>query len=117
MKFTVRQIVISNEVADRVNRGERTDIWEAHMEASIKNNPNPGIENGYYTPVAIIEASDLEAVFRVGNIGPDREGESIERIGKMHSISVGDIVTNEHGTMYFCEPVGWRKLAYREVAQ
>ena len=41
---------------------------------------------GYYTHTANIEASDLEDVFKIGNVGPET---SIERLGNMFSVSVG----------------------------
>ena len=44
---------------------------------------------GYYTHVSNITAESLENVFTVGNMGPE---ENIERLSRMYSVSVGDIV-------------------------
>jgi hypothetical protein len=54
---------------------------------------------GYYTHVANITIRDggpspLDAVFDIGNIGPES---CIERINRMHSISVGDVIVDENG--------------------
>ena len=51
-------------------------------------------ENGFYTHVSNITAENLEDVFHVGNMGPE---ENIERLSRMYSVSVGDIVEDETG--------------------
>lgn len=48
----------------------------------------------YYTHVAVIEASDLDDVFEIGNMGSSSEI-VITQGTKMHSISVGDIIEND----------------------
>ena len=53
------------------------------MEFKIMQNDNH---------VATIEAVDLNAVFEIGNIGPE---DKIERLAPMHSISVGDVIIDE----------------------
>lgn len=52
------------------------------------------LDQGLYTHVANIEATDPNKAFDIGNIGPE---ESIERIGRMSSLSVGDILVDEEG--------------------
>jgi hypothetical protein len=53
---------------------------------------------GYYTHVANITAEDLNHVFEIGNIGPES---NIERFVfcQMHSISVGDVIVGDDGTV------------------
>lgn len=60
----------------------------------------------HYQNVAMIDAPNLEAVFHVGNVGPE---ERITRLAPMHSISVGDIVLGSDG-YFMCDPMGWTQL-------
>lgn len=45
-----------------------------------------------YVHVANIATSDFNKAFEIGNIGPEGD---INRLGSMHSISVGDILVSE----------------------
>lgn len=68
----------------------------------------------YYEGVATIEANNLDEVFEIGNIGSP---EQINRIGKMRSISVGDII-GIRGEYYVVMPCGFELLTHpvKEVA-
>jgi hypothetical protein len=63
---------------------------------------------GYYTHVANITADTLEGVFHVGNMGPE---ENIERMSRMHSISVGDIVETSDGKQSVVANFGFKEVA------
>lgn len=67
---------------------------KAQLEATIKGDPTLGLQGNLYVKVAEIEATDLDNVFEIGNIGPE---DHITRIGKMHSVSVGDIIEGPDG--------------------
>lgn len=60
-----------------------------------------------YRMVASVEARDLDEVFEIGNIGPQRPGASIDRHHRMHSVSVGDIVRDEDGTWHMVDGCGF----------
>ena len=47
-------------------------------------------------------------MFEVGNIGPES---SIERLGKMHSVSVADVVETPEGVRHVVASVGFEQLA------
>ena len=61
-------------------------------------------DKGLYTHVANIAASDYNEVFEIGNIGPES---SIERLARMSSISVGDVIVGEDGTIAVVAPMGF----------
>ena len=67
-----------------------------------------------YKQVAIVEAEDIEEVFRITNHIDDNwenNPEVLEVIGNGHrSTSVGDIVVDENGVVNRCEIVGWVKV-------
>ena len=74
---------------------------------------------GYYTHVANITAEDYNDCFEVGNIGPDRTDgavSSVERLGKMSSLSVGDIIVHEDGTMAVIAPLGFVAFSHNTKA-
>ena len=69
-------------------------------------------QEGLYELVAFIDAEDLNDMFRVGNIGP---AEQITRIGRPHSLSVGDIIVDEDDDIYVVAPDGFDKLNVEET--
>lgn len=62
----------------------------------------------HYSHVANIEATDLEDVFEIGNIGPE---EKIGRLDSMHSISVGDIIEDPAGRFFMVDPFGFAEIS------
>ena len=67
-----------------------------------------------YQLVADIKAVDLNHVFQIGNIGPE---ENITRIGKMCSLSVGDVIQcQETGDCFLIANFGFQKLFEKEAA-
>ena len=63
----------------------------------------------YYTHVSTITAKDLNQVFEIGNIGPE---ESIERHSRMASVSVGDVIIDEEGSMFVVASTGFVAFAF-----
>lgn len=59
-----------------------------------------------YQKVAELGVDDLDAAFEVGNIGPESK---ITRLGRMHSISVGDILV-ENGQTFVVASFGFDEL-------
>ena len=62
---------------------------------------------GDYETVASITADDLDEVFEIGNMGPEN---SIERMGPMHSISVGDVIVDESDMAWYVDSHGFGSL-------
>lgn len=62
----------------------------------------------YYDIVAKIEANNLDQVFDIGNIGPEK---AIERLKPMHSISVGDVIMEDDtGDLFYVANFGFTKI-------
>lgn len=114
MKYQVYQITITQTEANDINAGVKLPKFEAksdmHFADDIAVRAADALDSGYYTHVADIEADDLDAVFEIGNIGPE---ENIERHGRMSSVSVGDIITTTE-TSYVVAPIGFKEIARGE---
>ena len=95
MRFTVCQI----------NKDRATE--KAAMDARILGKVDPVFFLSAYEEVAAIEADSLNEVFQIGNIGPESK---IERFGRMHSISVGDVIRNDKYECYVVAPCGFERL-------
>lgn len=95
MKFTVHQIR-----KDRKAEKEAIDARFFGKVASL-------FFLTAYEEVCVIEAETLDEVFEIGNIGPE---EKIERLNRMHSISVGDVISNEYHECFTVESFGFGKV-------
>lgn len=114
MKFAVYQIQLTAAQRKTVNESGDFDSVPAFaaktkMSMDFSGNKIGGLASdafdaGYYTHVANITAEDYNDCFEVGNIGPD---ENIERLGRMSSLSVGDIIVAEDGTVAVIAPIGF----------
>lgn len=67
----------------------------------------------HYSAVAKIDAATLDQVFEIGNIGPES---LIERLDRMHSVSVGDVIVDEAGTKFVVASFGFDEIVEREAA-
>jgi|TARA_R110000868_G_scaffold31556_1_gene115581 hypothetical protein len=109
MKYDVYQIQLTNEqIAEINNSKNQPDFYNKYMSATTF----PDVEKvmtarDMYSKVAVIEASTLEEVFDIGNIGP---ASAITRIGRMSSISVGNVVVDEYNKASLCAPFGWEEV-------
>ena len=61
----------------------------------------------HYEHVANLDASTLNEAFQIGNIGPE---EAYTRFKPMHSMSVGDILVEESGTVHIVAGFGFDEL-------
>lgn len=112
MKFAVYQIQFTKAQYTAINADEIVPAFEAKNKMNIDFTGNKigglaseAFEAGYYTHVANITADDYNDCFEVGNIGPD---DQIERIAdRMYSLSVGDVIVAEDGTVVVVAPVGF----------
>jgi len=115
MKFAIYQIQITEAQRKTINESNDFDAVPAFaaknkMNMDFSGNKIGGLASdafdaGYYTHVANIEAEDYNDCFEVGNVGPD---DQIERITvRMSSLSVGDVIVAEDGTVAVIDPVGF----------
>ena len=119
-KFSIYQINLTSEQADLINEtGDfgAVPAYKAKLDMGmdfggdkIGGLASTAFDAGYYTHVANIEASDYNGCFEVGNIGPE---ENIERITRMSSLSVGDIIVHEDGTQAVIAPVGFVAIGHK----
>jgi hypothetical protein len=111
--WKLHQIVLTNDIVDLINQeGFQAHVkGVAYTEALMKGDPKIGLMHKCYDHVANIIADDLEHCFEVGNIGPE---DRIEKLDKMHSISVGDILEDDTGKKFVCAKSGWEEV--KEVA-
>lgn len=119
MKYAVYQIQLTAAEVDKINvTGDFNSVpkqaAKLKMETDfaghrIGGNAAEAFDAGYYTHVANITADNPDQVFEIGNIGPES---NIERLARMHSISVGDIIVAETGEMIVVAPVGFVLFGY-----
>ncbi len=115
MKFTVKQIQIADSVYDQVNRlgheeaAQEFPEYRAYMDTMFRGSDGYKSEyEQFYAPVCVIEADSLNRVFDIGNIGPE---ESITRLARMHSVSVGDIIVDPYGVKHMVDRMGFKEIA------
>jgi len=65
-----------------------------------------------YEMVAEIDAKDLDEVFEIGNIGPEK---NIKRLKPMHSVSVGDVILDSVGNAFFVDNYGFGTVSFEGV--
>jgi len=115
-KFKVYQIQLTDAEVAMINANGHDSVPKQKLRLDISmsfGKPVDGlvkeaIAADYYTHVGNITANDLEDVFNVGNIGPE---ESIERLGRMSSLSVGDVVEDENGVRHVVASFGFEEIA------
>ena len=116
MRYTVFQFKLSREASNAVNSLGWTDAIKQFPEVQIQLDVSfSGGSQGfsawmskYYSAVCNIDANTLDGVFHIGNMGPE---ESIERLDRMHSVSVGDVIRdNAMGTYHMVDSEGFTQL-------
>ena len=118
MKYAIYQIQLTDAQYDLIN-AEGHDAVPSHaaklkMTMDFSGNKIGGLaydafEAGYYTHVANIEADNANEVFEIGNIGPE---ENIERLARMSSLSVGDVIVDEEGQCIVVAPIGFVAFSF-----
>jgi len=114
MQYKVYQIQLTDAEIDLINEKGHNAVHKQSLKLDMNFKDNTGaiaadaFNRGYYTHVANITADTLEGVFHVGNMGPE---ENIERMSRMHSISVGDIVETSDGKQSVVANFGFKEVA------
>ena len=106
-KYKVFQFQLNDEDTDLVNAQgwDASEKLQAYM--AVRLGRWAPVAHKYYDLVAEIEATDLEQVFDIGNIGPES---AITRLAPMHSVSVGDVVLDPQGDMHLVASMGFTKI-------
>ena len=113
MNYKLYQIHLTDAEVDQVNAEGHNSVpkQKAKLDMSFTDSvaelASDAFNKGYYTHVSNIEAEGLEAVFEVGNIGPES---CIERLAPMHSVSVADVVETPEGVRHVVASVGFKEL-------
>lgn len=120
MKFAVYQIQLTEAQVNTVNEtGDfsavpafkyMTDMRMDFPGHKIGGLADEAFEAGLYTHVANITADSYEDVFEIGNIGPEQ---NIERLTRMSSVSVGDLIIAEDGSMAVVASCGFTLIGFR----
>lgn len=115
--FKVFQIQLDNALIDLIN----AEGWECHTKALAYSNAGFGKMDialdhfeDVFTHVANIIADDLEHLFEISNMGLE---DRIERLGRMSSVSVGNVVEDESGHRFVCASFGWKEIVDGKVAE
>jgi hypothetical protein len=113
MNYKLYQIHLTDAEVDQVNAEGHNSVpkQKAKLDMSFTDKvaelASDAFSKGYYTHVSNIEAEGLEAVFEVGNIGPES---AITRLKPMHSVSVADVVETPEGVRHVVASVGFKEL-------
>ena len=126
MKYNILQIKLTDTQIDIINSKGHHAVPKQVMrlnlmdcdQAIIADLAAKALKLGYYTHVANITAHDLDMAFDVGNIGPEEFNDNdmwrglvcIERINRMHSISVGDVIVDENGVKNVVASFGFERI-------
>ncbi len=115
MQYKVYQIQLTDAEIDLINEKGHDAVHKQSLKLDMNFSKNDtgvvagdAFKRGYYTHVANINADTLEGVFHVGNMGPE---ENIERMSRMHSISVGDNVEDQTGKQSVVPNFGFKEVA------
>ena len=112
--YHIFQITLDDATVDQINSEGWTSSnrASAYSRAMVFGDPTDGLKHDCYDKVAEVLGDSLDDVFRIGNIGPEHPDEDIT-VGNngMRSISVGDIIADDHGNRWVVAPVGFTPVA------
>lgn len=105
-KFTVYQIDLNKFLDD--GQFISHEMTRKHFKLTFDGEVSSMDFLLYYRPVCEIEANNLDEVFEIGNIGPESR---INRLDRMHSISVGDVICDEEtGKLHSVAKFGFSRV-------
>ena len=114
-KFKLYQIHLTDAEVDKINAEGHDSVHKQTLKLDMSlRSKDTGViakeafDLGYYTHVSNITAEGLEGVFHVGNMGPESQ---IERLSRMYSVSVSDIVVDETGKKSVVASLGFEEVA------
>ena len=99
--YKVLQIISTGSHSDAEQELRRNTIFQPTREAIVA-------AWDMYDIACYIKAEDCDEVFQIGNIGPE---EHIERVSRMHSISVGDVIVDTiYNVAWYVDTFGFGQL-------
>ena len=104
MSFTVFQV--TPVVAEKIF--PKTPFLYGMSQAFTKVDVRALLADGSYQAVARFNVDTLDEVFEVSNSG--RAEHKIERMERMHSVSVGDVIVDDTGIVWIVAPDGFDTL-------
>jgi|TARA_R100000951_G_C2564324_1_gene156635 hypothetical protein len=107
MKFSIHQMIPSHRKYLAEHKSEE------YFQVSFYGNVPKSLFLAHYNKVSEIVADDLDEVFQIGNIGPE---ECITRLGRMSSISVGDVIEDEEHRLFVVKSFGFDRFDVKEAA-
>lgn len=123
MKYQILQIHVTDAEADLINEtGDFNAVpkftaqlaMRRTFDGDITGIAKDAFDSGYFTHVANITANDLEHVFQISNLG--NEEDRIERLDRMHSLSVGDLVIDGNDIVWVVANFGFEEVCELEAA-
>jgi len=118
MIYQLMQIQLTNEEVAEINAAnDHGAIPKNKMRIAMQMDfsgsktamiAGEALSKDFYSHVANIEANDLDEVFEIGNIGP---AGAIERLSRMSSVSVGDVIIDEMGNKSVVASFGFQEVA------
>jgi hypothetical protein len=104
----VYQIQLTDLEISVANEGGSTPKLEAYFDRSFDSTFKA--ENfQYYTHVANVFSNDMEYAFELMNLWEGSDN-IVEKLGRCSSMSVGDILEMEDGSMYRCASFGFKQI-------
>jgi hypothetical protein len=103
----VYQIRLTDAEVDALNRGEQFEKGKAYFSRMFDGTFKPEIFE-HYTHVANVHTDDMEDAFREMNLWEDVN--MVEPLGSCSSMSVGDILELEDGSLYRVASWGFTKF-------
>jgi len=111
--YHIFQITLDDATVDLINSEGWTSSnrASAYSRATVFGDPTDGLKHDCYDKVAEVLGDSLDDVFRIGNIGPEHPDEDIT-VGNdgMRSISVGDIIADDHGSRWVVATFGFTPI-------
>lgn len=114
MKFEIKQATLSDEQIKEVNTSDSyPEFYKKYLDITSKPSQE-SVDAGkkLFQTCGFIEAENHNGVFQKGNIWEGYEGD-VEHVGPgMHSISVGDIITDTNGDSVVVDNFGFQKINF-----
>jgi len=125
MEYTVYQVNLTQQEVATVNAEGHSSVAKhvrnlnlsmayGKTEDQKKAMVSEAWFEGDYDPVGKVYARDLNEVFELGNGMGDQS--KVERFGQMKSLSVGDLVRDEDGTLHLVDNYGFVAVTLNDRA-
>ena len=106
--FKVYQIELTDALVTEINADSGSAKSLARFSAVCHGDVVPAMKRHLYKHVANVDADLLEDAFELMNHWGDPT--KVERLGQVHSLSVGDVLIDAVGVPHICKPFGWEAM-------